>query len=437
MFFLKECVIGGCVNYMNLRRAVLSTIMCNTLVWYDYVLFGNLVSVISKLFFPAEDRYFSLIMTFSIFAVGFLMRPFGASIFGYIGDKYGRKAALTLSIIAISVPITFISILPTYEKIGILSPILLIICRLMQGISLGGEAGNATFLIEHSKKGKNIGFFGSFETLSAVLGSIIALFMILLSQYFTGENFEIWGWRIPFVIGLLLGLISVYIRRITGESPAYDTHKESDSLSQSPFLELFKKYKRPLILATCIDCIENCSFHIFMVFFITFIKEFSNIHLSFNSSSISIIESFNIMICGVLNVFFGYISDYVGRRKVMLIASISLFCVAIPVFWLLSQDSYVALIIAYLIFVIPFAATLGPASGAMSELFPTKVRYTGFGLSRNIASAISGGMAPVVCTWLIRATGLTFIPGVYVMFWAVVAIVALCQIRKKDVYADW
>ncbi|ABD44809.1 sugar (and other) transporter family protein [Ehrlichia chaffeensis str. Heartland] len=422
---------------MNLRRAVLSTIMCNTLVWYDYVLFGNLVSVISKLFFPAEDRYFSLIMTFSIFAVGFLMRPFGASIFGYIGDKYGRKAALTLSIIAISVPITFISILPTYEKIGILSPILLIICRLMQGISLGGEAGNATFLIEHSKKGKNIGFFGSFETLSAVLGSIIALFMILLSQYFTGENFEVWGWRIPFVIGLLLGLISVYIRRITGESPAYDTHKENNNLSQSPFLELLKKYKRPLVLATCIDCVENCSFHIFMVFFITFIKEFSNIHLNLNANTISIIESFNIMICGILNVFFGYISDYVGRRKVMLIASVSLFCVAIPVFWLLSQDSYVSLIAAYLIFVIPFSATLGPASGAMSELFPTKVRYTGFGLSRNIASAISGGMAPVVCTWLIRATGLSFIPGVYVMFWALVGVIALCQIRKKDVYADW
>ncbi|WDM85269.1 MFS transporter [Ehrlichia sp. JZT12] len=422
---------------MNLKKAVLSTIMCNTLVWYDYVLFGNLVSIISKLFFPAEDRYFSLIMTFSIFAVGFLMRPFGASIFGYIGDKYGRKAALSLSIIAISVPIAFISILPTYEKIGILSPILLVICRLMQGISLGGEAGNATFLIEHSRKGKNIGFFGSFETLSAVLGSIIALFMILLSQYLTGENFEVWGWRIPFIIGLLLGLISIYIRRITGESPAYDTHKESNSLSQSPFVELLKNYRRPLILSTCIDCIENCSFHIFMVFFITFIKEFSDVHLNLSANSISIIESFNIMICGILNVFFGYISDYVGRRKVMLIASISLFCVAIPVFWLLGQGSYIDLIIAYLIFVIPFSAALGPASGAMSELFPTKVRYTGFGLSRNIASAISGGMAPVACTWLIRVTGLTFIPGIYVMFWALVSIIALCKIRKEDVYADW
>ena len=422
---------------MNLKKAVLSTIMCNTLVWYDYVLFGNLVSIISKLFFPAEDRYFSLIMTFSIFAVGFLMRPFGASIFGYIGDKYGRKAALTLSIIAISVPIAFISILPTYEKIGILSPILLVVCRLMQGISLGGEAGNATFLIEHSKKGKNIGFFGSFETLSAVLGSIIALFIILISQYFTGENFEIWGWRIPFVVGLLLGLVSIYIRRITGESPAYNTHKVDDNLSRSPFIELFKKYKRPLILSTCIDCIENCSFHIFMVFFITFIKEFSNMHLNLNANSVSIIESFNIMICGILNVFFGYISDYVGRRKVMLIAAMSLFCVAIPVFWLLSQNSYIDLIVAYLIFVIPFSAALGPASGAMSELFPTKVRYTGFGLSRNIASAISGGMAPVVCTWLIRSTGLPFIPGVYVMFWALVSIIALCKIKKEDVYVDW
>ncbi|CAI27577.1 Proline/betaine transporter [Ehrlichia ruminantium str. Gardel] len=422
---------------MKLKKAVLTTIMCNTLVWYDYVLFGNLVSVISKLFFPAEDRYLSLVMTFSIFAIGFLMRPFGASVFGYIGDKYGRRAALTLSIIAISVPIAFISILPTYQEIGILSPILLVVCRLIQGISLGGESGNATFLIEHSKNGRNIGFLGSFETLSAVLGSIIALFVTLICQYFTQDNFEVWGWRIPFVVGLLLGLISIYVRRVTGESPAYDTHKENDNLSQSPFIELFKSYRRPLVLATCIDCIENCSFHIFMVFFITFIREFSDIHLTLDASSVSIIESINIIILGILNVFFGYISDYVGRKKVMLYASITLFCVAIPVFWLLSQSSYVSLAIAYLIFVIPFAASLGPASGAMSELFPTKVRYTGFGLSRNMASAIAGGMAPVICTWLIRFTGLKFVPGLYIMFWAIVAIIALCKINKKDIHVDW
>ncbi|GAT76957.1 proline/betaine transporter [Ehrlichia ruminantium] len=422
---------------MKLKKAVLTTIMCNTLVWYDYVLFGNLVSVISKLFFPAEDRYLSLVMTFSIFAIGFLMRPFGASVFGYIGDKYGRRAALTLSIIAISVPIAFISILPTYQEIGILSPILLVVCRLIQGISLGGESGNATFLIEHSKNGRNIGFLGSFETLSAVLGSIIALFVTLICQYFTQDNFEVWGWRIPFVVGLLLGLISIYVRRVTGESPAYDTHKENDNLSQSPFIELFKNYRRPLVLATCIDCIENCSFHIFMVFFITFIREFSDIHLNLDASSVSIIESINIIILGILNVFFGYISDYVGRKKVMLYASITLFCVAIPVFWLLSQSSYISLAIAYLIFVIPFAASLGPASGAMSELFPTKVRYTGFGLSRNMASAVAGGMAPVICTWLIRFTGLKFVPGLYIMFWAIVAIIALCKINKEDIHVDW
>ena len=181
------------------------------------------------------------------------------------------------------------------------------------------------------------------------MGSIIALFVTLICQYFTQENFEIWGWRIPFVVGLLLGLISIYVRRVTGESPAYDTHKENDNLSQSPFIELFKNYRRPLILATCIDCIENCSFHIFMVFFITFIKEFSDIHLNLDASGISIIESVNIVILGILNVFFGYISDYIGRKKVMLYASMTLFCVAIPVFWLLSQNSYIDLVVAYLI----------------------------------------------------------------------------------------
>ncbi|ABD44363.1 MFS transporter [Anaplasma phagocytophilum] len=420
----------------TVKRAVLSTILCNTLVWYDYILFGSLASTIGDLFFPQEDKYLSLMSSFSVFAVGFCMRPFGASIFGHIGDKYGRRTALVISIIAMSVPIGFMAVVPTYASVGVLAPILLVICRLVQGFSLGGEAGNATFLIEHSKANQ-AGLFGSFEVLSAVLGSVFALAVKMASFYFTGDEFKVWGWRIPFIVGFVIGIISIFIRVRAGESPAYTEHASKESgVVKSPVKHLFKYYRRPLILAICIDCIENCSFHIFMVFFISFVGNFS-LSSAVNPQIGEFIEIVNVMISGVMTVGFGALSDVIGRKKVMGGASIALFFLAIPVFWLLSQESFWYVGLGYFLFAIPFAATLGPSSAAMSELFPTKVRYTGFGIARNISSALGGGMAPVLCTWLMQITGWKVAPGFCVMFWALIACIALSRITPKDIHRDW
>ncbi|MFV9838498.1 MAG: MFS transporter [Aaplasma endosymbiont of Hyalomma asiaticum] len=419
----------------KVRRAVLSTIVCNTLVWYDYILFGSLASTIGNLFFPMGDGVTRLISSFCVFAVGFCMRPFGAGIFGHIGDRYGRRVALVVSIAAMSVPMGFMAVIPTYESAGAAAAVLLVICRLIQGFSLGGESGNATFLIEHSKSNR-AGLFGSFEVLSAVLGSVFALTVKMLSEHLTGGNFFVWGWRIPFVIGFIIGIISIIMRLKTGESPAFAANTtRKGGVIKSPVKHLFKNYKRPLILAICIDCIENCSFHIFMVFFANYVRNFSS--LSAEPLLAEGIEAVIVCICGILTVAFGALSDVLGRKKVMMTASAALFVFAIPVFWLLSQQSIVCVAAGYLLFAIPFAATLGPSSAAMSELFPTKVRYTGFGMARNISSAFGGGLAPVLCAWLMKSTGLAVSPGFCVMFWALVAFVALKQITKHDIYRDW
>ncbi|KJV69233.1 sugar (and other) transporter family protein [Candidatus Neoehrlichia lotoris str. RAC413] len=401
------------------------------------MLVGNLANIISNLFFPLKDKYWSFILTFSVFAIGFVARPFGAAIFGHIGDKYGRKTALTISIISMSISIAYMMVIPVYSSIGIYAPVLLIICRLIQGVSLGGEAGNAAFLIEHSNNGKNNGLLGSYEVLSAVIGSLMATLVIIITHYFTDDNFLVWGWRIPFLIGLLMGIVSVYIRCRNSESPAYYIYKEKNTLVRFPVVALFKNYKRPLLLAICIDCVENCSFHIFMVFFVNFVNELSSTHVDLQLNFMNVIAGIGISVCGVLTVFFGAISDFIGKRKIMMIASIGLFCVSIPVFWTLNQGSYIYIVIGYILFTVPFAATLGPSSAAMSELFPTNVRYTGFGLARNISSAIAGGMAPLVCTWLIRITDIKIAPALYVMFWAVISYVALSVIKERDIYIDW
>ncbi|AGZ79380.1 MFS transporter [Anaplasma marginale str. Dawn] len=432
-------VNGGFMDSRKVTNAVLSTIACNTLVWYDFILFGSLAGTIGELFFPQEDRYSLLLSSFCVVAVGFCMRPFGASVFGHIGDKYGRKVALILSIFGVSVPVGFMAVIPTYESVGILAPVLLVICRLVQGISLGGEAGNATFLIEHSKK-SNTGLFGSFEVLSAVLGSVFAFAVKIAVRHFTGDNFGVWGWRIPFVIGFVVGIISIYTRAKTGESPAYEAQAKQEGgdvlTDESPVRHLFRHYKRALLLAICIDGIENCSFHILMVFFISYVRDFSPA-VVINPQISEAIEMVSVMLAGVLTVAFGALSDVLGRKKVIGGAAVTFLLVSMPVFWMLSQGSALYIGLGYLIFVVPFAAALGPSSAAMSELFPTKVRYTGFGIARNVSSAIGGGIAPALCTWLVKTTGWRIAPGLCIIFWALVALVALTRIRKEDVYRDW
>ena len=420
----------------KVRRAVLSTIVCNSLVWYDYILFGSLAGTIGELFFPPDDHYSGLLSSFCVFAVGFCMRPFGASIFGHIGDRYGRRAALIISTGAMTLPIGFMCIIPTYSSMGMLAPSLLVLCRLVQGLALGGEAGNATFLIEHSKKNR-AGLFGSFEVLSAVLGSVFSLGIIMVAKHFTGDTFAVWGWRIPFVVGFVVGIISIFVRTKVGESPAYEQHAASEEgVVKSPIRHLFRHYNRPLILAICIDCIENCSFHIFMVFFISYVSSLNHAS-SISSISPEMIEIVSVLISGVLTVTFGALSDFWGRKAVMGTAAAALLVLALPVFWLLSQDSTLCVILGYLIFAVPFAATLGPSSAAMSELFPTGVRYTGFGIARNVSSALGGGVAPALCTWLMQATGWKLAPGLLVMFWAVIALIALSRIKKSDLHIDW
>ncbi|MDB1135807.1 MFS transporter, partial [Candidatus Anaplasma sp. TIGMIC] len=306
---------------IGVGRAVSSTIICNTLVWYDYVLFGSMAVTMGDLFFPLDDAYSSLLCSFCVFAVGFCMRPFGASVFGHIGDKYGRRAALVISIVAMSVPIGFMAVIPTYASAGITAQVLLVICRLAQGFSLGGETGNATFLIEHAKKNQ-AGLFGSLEVLSAVLGSVVALAVKMGAKYFTGDNFGVWGWRIPFIVGFIIGIISIYLRSTAGESPAYkeQASKEHGGVVDAPVRYLFKHCRRPLMLAISIGCVECCAFHVFTVFFISYISNFS-LAVVINPHVSEMIGLVSVILSGGLTVAFGALSDVVGRKKVMGCAS--------------------------------------------------------------------------------------------------------------------
>lgn len=421
----------------KVRRTMLAAISCNTLMWYDYMLFGSLAGTIGELFFSPGDHYAGLLGSFCVYAVGFLMRPLGASVFGHIGDRYGRRTALMLATGSMSVAIGLMCLIPTYASgAGLVATLLLVMCTLLAGFSLGGEAGNATFLIELSKRNR-AGLLGSLEVLSAVLGNMFSLGVIMLAKYATGDAFYTWGWRVPFAVGFVVGIISIFVRARTGESPAYEHHASSkEGAVRSPVRHLFRHYRRQVILAISIGCVETCSFSLFMVFFLNYVSGFQH-SATAGGMSPEMIEMVGVPISGILTVTWGHFSDVFGRKAVMGTASAALLVLAVPVFWLLSQDSMLYIILGYVIFAIPFAATLGPSSAAVSELFPTKIRYTGFGIARNVAAGLGGGLAPALCAWLIRITGWKLAPGLLVMFWAVIALIGLTNIKKNDLHIDW
>lgn len=416
------------MDRLQVKKVIFLSIICNTLLWYDYMLFGSLISIISHTFFPSNDYYISLIAALGVFAAGFLMRPLGAIIFGYIGDKYGRRIALLFSIILMSISSITIAVVPSYQKMGVLAPILVTVLRLLQGISLGGEAGNATFLIEHASS-KRRGFFGSIEVLSAIIGSAMSLVAILVSQKIS--DFDSWGWRLPFAFGLFIGLVSIYLRYILGESPAYKISKKRDKLSQSPFMELIKHYKRPVLIAIGIDIVENASLYMFLMFFKIFIEEVAKV----NSSFIYTIEVVSQASLAILTLLFAMLSDAVGRKKVMIPAFITFTIISLPTLIMLSSSSNLVVTIAYFIFMVPIAASLGPVSATMCELFPTKVRYSGMSLSRNVAAGFFGGLGPFICTWLMKQIKIG--PSFYMIFCALVGLIAILQIKNKDLKVDF
>ncbi|MGL9717606.1 MAG: MFS transporter [Wolbachia sp.] len=419
----------------NIQKAILSSIICNMIIWYELTLFGVLTHIISNVFFPAENDYLSTIKFLGSFAIGFGFRPLGAFIFGYIGDKYGRRRILLTSVILASISSTAIAVIPSFREIGIFSPILLLLCRIIQGMAAGGETSiNSAFLIEHSVDKKNLGFLGSMKAFSGALGSITCFIMIIaICKKFTGENYEIWGWRLLFYFCSVMGVIGFLIRYIMEESLAYKTHDQNKSLSNSPFLELIRAYKKAFVLAIGLGVAQNAIVYSAIMFYNISVKELT-------LSGIDIKNVVRVMVeitFGVSAVLLATLSDKVGRKNVMIPILVVLACVSLPAFSLLSYDNHYVVAFTFLLMSIPIGASFGIYNSLACELFPTKVRCTGFSLAHNISAGIFGGLSPSICMWLIEKTETKLAAGTYLTACALISLISVLQIKTRDRKIDW
>ncbi|MDG7054967.1 MAG: MFS transporter [Wolbachia endosymbiont of Menacanthus eurysternus] len=418
----------------NIQKAILSGIICNMIIGYELTLFGVLTHIISNVFFPSENDYLSTIKFLGCFAIGFGFRPLGAFIFGYIGDKYGRRKILLTSVILASISSTAIAVIPSFREIGIFSPVLLLLCRIIQGMAAGGETSiNSAFLIEHSVDKKNLGFLGSMKAFSGALGSITCFVMIAICKKFTGENYEIWGWRLLFYFCSVMGVIGFLIRYIIKESLAYTTHDQNKSLSNSPFLELIKDYKRAFLIAVGLGIAQNAIVYSAIMFYNISVKELT-------LSGIDIKNVVRIMVeitFGVSAVLLATLSDKVGRKNVMIPILVVLACVSLPAFSLLSYDNHYIVAFTFLLMSIPIGASFGIYNSLACELFPTKVRCTGFSLAHNISAGIFGGLSPSICMWLIEKTETKLAAGTYLTACALISLISVLQIKTRDRKIDW
>lgn len=411
-----------------MRKVVISGMIGNGLEWYDFAIYTYMVTIISKLFFPAGNESAHLLATLGIFAVGFIARPFGGVLFGMIGDKLGRRHALVLAIFMMAFPTGAIGLLPTYEQIGMLAPWLLVMLRVLQGLSLGGAfSGSITFLVEHAPANKR-GLIGSASIASLVIGFLLGSLVVMLVKMPISEiQFEDWGWRIPFLLGVPIGFIGLYIRNHCEESPSYEAAKQDGTLSKTPVRDALTQEWKHVLQAIGIYISVTMPFYLVTSYFITFTE-----HTLGRSKDEALLLNFIVMmILLVLAPISAGLSDRIGRRRLLIPVGLGFLIFSYPLFTLLLIPSFGAILAAHICFAILVGMYTSPVPTILVEIFPTRVRYTGMALSYNISAAAFGGTAPMVSQWLIQQTGDPHAIAFYVMLCATISLVALWFYRDR------
>jgi len=401
-------------------RTIVAVSIGNALEWFDIVVYGFLAATIARLFFPTGDDTVSLLLTLATFGVSFFMRPLGSVVLGAYADRAGRRQALTLSIALMMLGTAMIGIAPTYASIGVAAPCILVVARLIQGFSAGGEFGSATALLAEQDP-KRRGMFTSWQMASQGLTVILASgFGVLLSSLLTPEQLAGWGWRIPFFFGLLIGPVAIYIRRSLEESGDFQP------ATASPLATAFAAQKGRMVVAFGLVVLATIASYT-TLFMPTFAIRQLGIAPSWGFSATLLVGAIQFVFVPV----FGSLSDRTGRLPVMVAASVVMLIAVVPAFALLTKvPGPATLLLVQGGIALITAAYLGPFAAAMSELFPARTRGTGLSISYSFGVTIFGGFAPFIIAWLIAHTGSNLAPSYYVAFGAAASLLALFGARR-------
>ncbi|WP_035553978.1 MULTISPECIES: MFS transporter [Burkholderiaceae] len=408
-------------------RAVVAAVIGNALEWYDFTVFGFLTVVIAQLFFPAGSDYTSLLLTTATFGVAFVMRPIGAIVLGLYADRAGRKAALSLVIALMTLGILLLAIAPPYSAIGIGAPLMIVLGRLLQGFSAGGEFGSSTALLIEAAPFSKRGFYGSWQMSSQAAALLLgALVGAAISHGLSPDALKSWGWRVPFVIGLIIGPVGFYIRRNLADSEAF-LHAQKTA-RRATLSEVFKSHSRDVLCGLGSVIALTVTVYVLISYLPTFAVK--QLKLPYAQSFYAVIVG-NLLLM-VLSPLAGAWSDRIGRKGLSLWSLGITLAIIYPLFaWLAAEPSVSKLILVQALLSITLSGYYGPFGALIAELFPANVRSIGLSLAYNVAVMVFGGFGPLLVTWLIDTTGSPLAPTYYVMSGLALSIVAVACIPGK------
>jgi MFS transporter, MHS family, proline/betaine transporter len=407
------------------RRAIGSAVICNVLEWYDFAIYAFLATVIAKKFFPSGDELSALLATFAVFGVGFVVRPLGGILIGRLGDRRGRKIALSLTIMLMALGTVMIGLLPSYESIGVGASVLLVVARLVQGFSAGGEWGSSTAFIVEWAPPKRRGLFGSLQQASVAGGFLLgSLTAASLSTWLSPAALEDWGWRLPFLFGGLLGPIGWYMRRRIEETPSFKaaahTRNESRADPASSGWRLAGRAFGFTVLWTI-------AYYLFLSYMPTFLQK----HAGLDRAQALWSNTLALLVLVAAVPAAGALSDRIGRRPLLLASCAAFLVLPYPLFAiLLASPTLPTAIAVQVLFALSIALFSGPGPAAIAEIFPTRMRSTWMSIGYSLAVALFGGFAPYVATWLIARTGSPLAPTWYVIGAAIVSAITIAKLKE-------
>ena len=417
------------------RKVAVSSFLGNFIEWFDYASYSYFATVIAVVFFSNSNHTVALLETFAVFALSFVLRPIGALFWGSFGDRHGRKAALSLSVLLMSGASFLIGCLPGYATIGIAAPALLLLLRMVQGFSASGEyAGAATFLGEYAPTKKR-GIYCSLIPASTAIGLLCgSLMATVMTNVLSSEAMASWGWRVPFLLAGPLGLIVHYIRTQLADSPVYNRMTEAlasaekkTGKGQSPLRMLFTYHRRELLISFGASMLNAVGFYTVLTYLPNYLTETVNM----DATQANTITTICLVLYVGLVFLMGHVSDRVGRKKMLIAACVAFIALTVPAFMILNTGLFLPVLLVELAMCATLTANDGTLSSYLTETFPTDVRFTGFAFSFNMANAIFGGTASFIATWLIYVSGSALAPAWYMVAIAAIALVAMIMSHEN------
>ncbi|WP_185633711.1 MFS transporter [Burkholderia sp. Bp9012] len=409
-------------------KTVIGSTIGNALEWYDFLIFGYLSVLIAKQFFPSDNPLTSLLLTTATFGVGFIFRPLAGVWIGMYADRRGRKAALSFVILLMFVSTAMLAFAPTYQQAGMWAPIIVVISRILQGISAGGEFGSATALLVELAPENRKGFYGSWQMFAQAIGSFMAtLSAAMLTSWFPSDSLASWAWRLPFIVGLVIGPIGYWIRRNIDES---DEFKEATKQPSIPFRKLLTDYPVAMFISIALGGATNVMVYVLVGYLPIYAVQ--TLHLPVNTPFVVLAVTMPIRMIFV--PIFGHLSDKLGRKQVMGTALALFIALVYPAFiWLSHSPGTVSLLVIELGFSVVMAAVLGPFAATAADLFPTSVRSTGMSLAYNLTAALLGGFSPFILTWLVARTGDLMMPAHYMVIFLALGAFSLLGYKQSNI----